>query len=64
MIRKELEMIRFSQGLSKSELCLRSGVSRSTYGRFIKGEDVSLSTLERLFNVLGIVVKLDVVDGL
>lgn len=58
MIRKQIEMIRFSQGLTKSELCDAAGISRSTYSLFIKGGDVSLRTLDKLFEVLGVEVLL------
>lgn len=58
MIRKEMETIRFGQGLTKSDLCERAGVSRGTYARFLKGADISLSTLEKLSEALCMCVRL------
>lgn len=60
-MRKKIEMIRFGQGLSKSDLCDKAGISEGTYYRFIKGKDISLSTLESIMSVLG--CKLEITGG-
>lgn len=53
MISKQIEIARFSQGLTKGQLCEKANMSRSTYDRFLKGEDITLSTLEKILNVIG-----------
>ena len=54
-------MIRFSQGLSKSDLCDKAGISEGTYYRFLKGKDISLSNLESIVSVLG--CKIEITGG-
>lgn len=52
MIIKQLEMARFDQGLTKSQLCEKANISRATYNKFLKGEDINLGSLKKLLDVI------------
>lgn len=45
-------MARFDQGLTKSQLCEKANISRATYNKFLKGEDINLSSLKKLLDVI------------
>lgn len=51
---KAIQCARLGQGWSQTELAARSGVSRPTIARAERGEPVSMRTLSKLADALGL----------
>lgn len=57
-IGQQIRKARDAQGLTQTELAARAGVSRPTVARVELGVAISIATLEKIVEVLGLTVEL------
>lgn len=57
-IGQQVRKARYEQGLTQAELAARAGVSRPTVARVELGVAISIATLEKIVEALGLTVEL------
>lgn len=57
-IGQQIRMARDEQGLTQTELAAKSGVSRPTVARVELGVAISIATLEKIVEALGLTIEL------